>query len=79
MVKTTGRHLRPPPRAVTNTLTPAHLNSSWVDGGKKASHEAFQRHLQRVDDYLWVAEDGMKMQGYNGSQNWDTSFAVQVG
>lgn len=30
-------------------------------------------------DYLWVAEDGMKMQGYNGSQLWDTAFAVQVG
>ena len=29
-------------------------------------------------DYLWVAEDGMKMQGYNGSQLWDTAFAVQV-
>lgn len=29
-------------------------------------------------DYLWVAEDGMKMQGYNGSQLWDTSFAVQA-
>ena len=52
--------------------------SSWIDGGKDASYENFQRHLQRVDDYLWVAEDGMKMQGYNGSQNWDTSFAVQV-
>ncbi|CAM9442144.1 unnamed protein product [Scytosiphon promiscuus] len=55
-----------------------HVLISWVDGGKKASHEGFQRHLQRVDDYLWVAEDGMKMQGYNGSQNWDTSFAVQA-
>lgn len=33
----------------------------------------------RLFDYLWVAEDGMKMQGYNGSQLWDTSFAVQVG
>ena len=32
----------------------------------------------RLFDYLWVAEDGMKMQGYNGSQLWDTSFAVQV-
>jgi cycloartenol synthase len=31
-----------------------------------------------VYDYLWVAEDGMKMQGYNGSQLWDTSFAVQA-
>lgn len=33
----------------------------------------------RLFDYLWVAEDGMKMQGYNGSQLWDTAFAVQVG
>lgn len=40
--------------------------------------EAFKRHIPRVYDYLWVAEDGMKMQGYNGSQLWDTSFAVQA-
>lgn len=33
--------------------------------------------MVRVQDYLWVAEDGMKMQGYNGSQCWDTSFAIQ--
>lgn len=32
----------------------------------------------RLYDYLWVAEDGMKMQGYNGSQLWDTAFAVQA-
>ena len=32
----------------------------------------------RVQDYLWVSEDGMKMQGYNGSQCWDTSFAIQA-
>jgi len=36
------------------------------------------RHIPRVHDFLWVAEDGMKMQGYNGSQLWDTSFAVQA-
>lgn len=40
--------------------------------------EAFKKHLPRLHDYLWVAEDGMKMQGYNGSQLWDTSFAVQA-
>lgn len=34
-------------------------------------------HMLRVQDYLWVADDGMKMQGYNGSQCWDTSFAMQ--
>jgi squalene/oxidosqualene cyclase-like protein len=50
----------------------------YVDGGCDNSNEQFLRHLPRVDDYLWVAEDGMKMQGYNGSQCWDTSFAVQA-
>ena len=32
----------------------------------------------RLYDYLWVAEDGMKMQGYNGSQLWDTAFSCQA-
>ena len=50
----------------------------FVESGSDASNENFLRHLPRVDDYLWVAEDGMKMQGYNGSQCWDTSFAVQA-
>jgi len=40
--------------------------------------EAFRRHLPRIHDYLWLAEDGMKMQGYNGSQLWDTAFATQA-
>ena len=44
-----------------------------ADGG-----EALARHALRVPDYLWVAEDGMKMQGYNGSQCWDASFATQA-
>ncbi|GAQ81630.1 cycloartenol synthase [Klebsormidium nitens] len=42
------------------------------------SSEALKKHLARVPDYLWLAEDGMKMQGYNGSQLWDTAFAVQA-
>ena len=40
--------------------------------------EHFLQHVLRVPDYLWVAEDGCKMQGYNGSQCWDTSFALQA-
>lgn len=47
----------------------------WVED---SNSEAFKRHLPRVLDYLWVAEDGMKMQGYNGSQLWDTAFATQA-
>lgn len=49
----------------------------WMDGGNSNTTEAFVRHIPRIDDYIWVAEDGVKMQGYNGSQCWDTSFAVQ--
>ncbi|KAH9305352.1 hypothetical protein KI387_009756, partial [Taxus chinensis] len=47
----------------------------WVED---PNSEAFKRHLPRIADYLWVAEDGMKMQGYNGSQLWDTAFATQA-
>ncbi|KAI5070087.1 hypothetical protein GOP47_0014430 [Adiantum capillus-veneris] len=47
----------------------------WIED---PNSEAFKCHLPRIPDYLWVAEDGMKMQGYNGSQLWDTSFAVQA-
>ncbi|KAL3371286.1 hypothetical protein AABB24_008027 [Solanum stoloniferum] len=47
----------------------------WVED---PNSEAFKLHLPRIHDYMWVAEDGMKMKGYNGSQSWDTSFAVQA-
>uniref|UniRef100_A0A8C8RXG4 Terpene cyclase/mutase family member n=1 Tax=Pelusios castaneus TaxID=367368 RepID=A0A8C8RXG4_9SAUR len=39
---------------------------------------AFQEHISRIPDYLWMGVDGMKMQGTNGSQLWDTAFAVQA-
>ncbi|KAF5469380.1 hypothetical protein F2P56_013460 [Juglans regia] len=47
----------------------------WVED---PNSEAYKCHLSRIKDYLWVAEDGMKMQGYNGSQLWDVAFAVQA-
>jgi cycloartenol synthase len=56
----------------------------WIDAGgvadpdKAAVSSQFLKHMQRIPDYLWVAEDGMKMQGYNGSQCWDTCFAIQA-
>ncbi|KAK9097605.1 hypothetical protein Sjap_023102 [Stephania japonica] len=40
--------------------------------------EAFKLHLPRVEDYLWMAEDGMKVQGSNGSQLWDVALSVQA-
>lgn len=40
--------------------------------------EEVQAHLDQLPEYLWEAEDGTKMQGYNNSQLWDTGFAVQA-
>lgn len=37
-----------------------------------------RRHLARLPDYLWHAPDGIKMQGYNSSELWDTAFAAQA-
>lgn len=48
----------------------------WHAYGKDSIQ--FKKHVERWADYLWVAEDGMKMQGYNGSQLWDTAFASQA-
>jgi squalene cyclase len=38
-----------------------HILVSFVEGGDSPG-SAYQKHLQRIGDYLWVAEDGMKMQ-----------------
>ncbi|KAA8528202.1 hypothetical protein F0562_035547 [Nyssa sinensis] len=48
--------------------------SCWVED---PNGHHFKSHLARIPDYIWVAEDGMKMQTF-GSQLWDTAFAVQA-
>ncbi len=47
----------------------------WAEDPKS---EAFRKHVARVEDYLWQSDHGLKMQGYNGSQLWDTTFAAQA-
>jgi squalene/oxidosqualene cyclase-like protein len=36
------------------------------------------RHVQRLGDYLYQADDGLKMNGYDNSRLWDTAFAAQA-
>jgi len=48
----------------------------WHAYGKESAQ--FKKHYERWFDYLWLAEDGIKMQGYNGSQLWDAAFAAQA-
>ncbi|KAF6139088.1 hypothetical protein GIB67_010814, partial [Kingdonia uniflora] len=46
----------------------------WVEDPKS---DAFKKHLARVPDYLWMAEDGMRVQSLS-SQMWNTGFGVQA-
>ncbi|XP_062078772.1 beta-amyrin synthase-like isoform X1 [Humulus lupulus] len=46
----------------------------WVED---PNGDYFKKHLARIPDFMWVAEDGMKMQSF-GSQAWDTSLAIQA-
>ncbi|KAK9076017.1 hypothetical protein SSX86_004347 [Deinandra increscens subsp. villosa] len=46
----------------------------WVED---PNGDCFKKHLARIPDYIWIAEDGMKMQSF-GSQAWDASFAIQA-
>ena len=55
-----------------------NMLSVFIDVKEDVNDPHFEMHMLRVEDYLWVAEDGMKMQGYNGSQCWDTSFAARA-
>uniref|UniRef100_A0A8C5QGC3 Terpene cyclase/mutase family member n=1 Tax=Leptobrachium leishanense TaxID=445787 RepID=A0A8C5QGC3_9ANUR len=48
----------------------------WHVDGTDSS--VFKEHVERIPDYLWLGLDGMKMQGTNGSQLWDTAFAIQA-
>eukprot|EP01134_Creolimax_fragrantissima_P003456 CFRG3456T1 len=52
-----------------------NMLSVFLTKGKDS--DEFRKHVYRLDDYLWMGKDGMKMNGTNGSQLWDTSFMVQ--
>lgn len=58
-----------PVNAVLNTLC-QHFRSP--------GSEALRRGLDQVDVYLWDGHDGVKMNGYNSTELWDTALAVQA-
>ncbi|KAG8656205.1 lupeol synthase isoform X2 [Manihot esculenta] len=53
---------------------PLFMLACWVED---PNGDAFKKHLARIEDYIWIGEDGMKLQSF-GSQTWDTSLALQV-
>ena len=50
----------------------------WVWYHARPGGPELKRHVERLPEYLWKAEDGTKVQGYHSSQLWDTTFAVQA-
>lgn len=42
------------------------------------SGAALRAHLKQLPGYLWEGADGIKMNGYNSSELWDTAFAAQA-
>ncbi|KAB1213289.1 Beta-amyrin synthase [Morella rubra] len=53
---------------------PLCMLACWVED---PHGDYFKKHLARVYDFFWVAEDGLTMQTF-GSQVWDASFAIQA-
>ena len=45
---------------------------------EKPGGDELALHKRRMPEYLWRAKDGVKMQGYNSSELWDTAFAAQA-
>ncbi|KAH6955507.1 terpenoid cyclases/protein prenyltransferase alpha-alpha toroid [Fusarium avenaceum] len=37
-----------------------------------------KRHIERLEEYIWVKDEGMLVNGTNGVQCWDTAFLIQA-
>ncbi|KAK5137712.1 hypothetical protein LTR08_007283 [Meristemomyces frigidus] len=53
---------------------PMNLLACYIEEGPDAY--SVRRHRERMHDFLWMSKDGMMMNGTNGVQVWDTSFAL---
>ncbi|KAJ0007045.1 hypothetical protein Pint_30725 [Pistacia integerrima] len=53
---------------------PLCMLACWVED---PNGDAFKKHLARIADYIWLGEDGMKVQTF-GSQVWDTALGLQA-
>ncbi|CAA7017287.1 unnamed protein product [Microthlaspi erraticum] len=51
-----------------------HMLACWVED---PDGDYFKKHLTRVPDFIWIGEDGLKIQSF-GSQLWDTALSLQV-
>ncbi|KAJ6828150.1 cycloartenol synthase 2-like [Iris pallida] len=59
----------------TGISKPLNMICCWAED---PNSDAFKLHLPRVHDFLWLAEDGMKVKTTDGCQIWEMAFAVQA-
>ncbi|KAL7915333.1 oxidosqualene:lanosterol cyclase [Trichoderma velutinum] len=64
----TGYSCLAPVNAPMNTLV------TYIRDGPESY--SFTRHIERLEEYLWVKDEGLLCNGTNGVQCWDTSFAI---
>jgi len=51
-----------------------HLLAVYYHEGKGSYR--YNRHVERLADFMWVGREGMMMNGTNGVQLWDTAFTI---
>lgn len=66
----TGYSCLAPVNAPMNTLV------CYVRDGPESF--GFKRHIERLQEYFWVNQEGMLCNGTNGVQCWDTAFLIQA-
>ncbi|KAL7748119.1 Lanosterol synthase (Oxidosqualene--lanosterol cyclase) [Sorochytrium milnesiophthora] len=55
---------------------PMNMLATWYEEGPDS--DRFKRHCFRMSDALWMSQDGMMVNGTNGSQLWDAVFFCQA-
>ncbi|KAI9765508.1 MAG: Lanosterol synthase (Oxidosqualene--lanosterol cyclase) [Geoglossum simile] len=55
---------------------PMNFLACYIHDGETSY--SVKRHRERMEDFLWVKNEGMLMNGTNGVQTWDTSFLIQA-
>lgn len=55
---------------------PMNMIACYIHDGPDSY--SVRRHRERLNDYMWVKDEGMLANGTNGVQAWDTAFITQA-
>ena len=59
-------------------VTDAPMNTIICYFRDGPNSDSFKRHIERLQEFLWMTSDGMQINSTNGSQCWDTAFLIQA-